>query len=199
MQKIVLATSSPYRKRAFETLGINFDICASNIDEHFENRPKDPKKLVLELAKRKCEAVTKKYKSGYVIGFDSVAYCNKKILEKPENIEEARKRILMMSGKKFNFYTGVFIKDIKSGKIIKKVAETGGKMRKVSKEEIDYYHKQDQNGIGYAIGFDVKFNFSSTFVKEIKGSYLNFLDGIPLEEILEMLYKIGFKLPKKTN
>ncbi|MFA5777543.1 MAG: Maf family protein [Parcubacteria group bacterium] len=199
MKKIILATASPYRKRAFETLGIDFEICPSDIDERFKNRPKDPRKLVLELAKRKCEAVAERYKKGIIIGFDSVAYCNGKILEKPKNLKEAKKRILMMSSRKFDFYTGLYIKDIESGKNIGKIAETKGEMRKISKEEVDFYHKQDQKGIGYAIGFDVKYNFSSTFVKEIRGSYLNFLDGIPLEEILEMLYKIGFKLPEKPK
>jgi septum formation protein len=194
MQKIILATASPYRKRAFETLGLDFEICASNINERFKNRPKDPKKLVLELAKRKCESVARKYKKGFIIGFDSIAYCNNKILEKPKDIEEAKKRILMMSGRKFNFYTGVYIKNLETGKTIKKVVETKGRMRKVSEKEIDYYHRQDKKGIGYAIGFDVKYNFASTFVKEIKGSYLNFLDGIPLEAIMEMLYKLGYKL-----
>jgi septum formation protein len=192
--KIILATASPYRKRAFKTLGIDFEICASGIDENFENRPKDPKKLVLELAKRKCEAVAKKYKSGLVIGFDSIAYCNHKILEKPRDIKEAKERILMMSGKKFNFYTGVYVKNITTGNTSKAVVETKGKMRGVSEREIDFYHRQDKKGIGYAIGFDVKYNFASTFVKEIKGSYLNFLDGIPLETILQMLYKLGYKL-----
>ena len=194
MKKIILATASPYRKRAFETLGIDFEICPSNINEQFKNRPKDPKRLVLELAKIKCEAVARKFKKGFIIGFDSVAYCDKKILEKPKNIREAKKRILMMSGKKFNFYTGVYIKNTGTGKIIQKVVETKGEMRKVSEGEIDFYHRQDKKGIGYAIGFDVKYNFASTFVKEIKGSYLNFLDGIPLEAILEMLYKLGYKL-----
>jgi septum formation protein len=193
-QKIILATASPYRKRAFENLGIDFEICASDINENFKNRPKDPKKLVLELAKIKCEVVANKYRRGFVIGFDSVAYCNKKILEKPRNIKEAKKRILSMSGKRFNFYTGVYLKNAETGKISQKVVETKGKMRKVSEKEIDFYHRQDKKGIGYAIGFDVKYNFASTFVKEIKGSYLNFLDGIPLEAILEMLYKLGYKL-----
>jgi len=194
MNKIILATVSPYRKRAFETLGLDFEICASNIAEKFKNRPKNPKKLVSELAKRKCESVAIKYKKGFVIGFDSVAYCNNKILEKPKDIKEAKKRILMMSSRKFNFYTGVYIKNAETGKTIQKVVETKGKMRKVSEKEIDFYHQQDKKGIGYAIGFDVKYNFASTFVKEIKGSYLNFLDGIPLEAILEMLYKLGYKL-----
>lgn len=198
-KKIILATNSPYRKRAFETLGIDFEVCESNVDEKFNNRPKDPAKLVLELAKRKCEAVAEKYKKGIVIGFDSVGCCGNKILEKPKNVQEAKKRILMMSGKKFVFYTGVYIKDVESGKDIKKVIETEGKMRKVSAKEIDFYHKQDKKGIGYAIGFDVKYNFSSTFIEGIKGSYSNFLDGIPLREIIEMLYKVGFKLPPKPK
>jgi len=194
MQKIILATASPYRKRAFETLGVDFEICASDIDERFPDRPKDPKKLVLELAKRKCESVAGKYKKGIVIGFDSVAHCVGKILEKPKDIKEAKRRIKMMSGKNFNFFTGVYIKDIETRKIEKKVVETKGKMRKVSEQEIDFYHRQDQKGIGYAIGFDVKYHFASTFVEKIEGSYLNFLDGIPLETVLQMLYKLGYEL-----
>jgi len=84
MTKIILATTSPYRKEAFGFLGIDFEVEGSEIDESQVPR-NNPEELVKQLSKLKAEAVAKNRPDAIVIGMDSVGYFNGKILEKPKS------------------------------------------------------------------------------------------------------------------
>lgn len=192
--KIILATTSPFRKEAFGFLEIPFETKESNVNENFKNRPKDPKKLVLRLAELKARAVAKKCKKGMIIGFDSAGYFQGKILEKPKSKKEASERLKKISGKKHYFYTGVCLIDKRADRMIKKVVATEIWERKFSDDEIKKYLKQDQNYKKIAMGFDPFGHYSVSFAKKIQGSYNNYLRGIPLEVIVEMLKKIGYKI-----
>lgn len=67
-------------------------------------------------------------------------------------------------------------------------------MRDLSENEINRYLDTDANYNKFTIGFDPLNKLSSTFTKSINGSYHNYIRGIPLETIIEMLYKFDFKL-----
>jgi septum formation protein len=192
--KIILATTSPYRRKAFRELGLKFSVVASNIKEDFPNRPSNPGNLVKTLARLKAEAVSKKYPDDLVIGCDSVGSYKNKIIEKPKSKKEELNRLKMLSGNEFKFYTGVCILRKKPGKILERVVETKIKMRKISDTEIKKYLEQDPNFKTYAMGFDPFKHYSSTFIKRIKGSHNNFLVGFPVEEVMEMLFDSGYKL-----
>jgi septum formation protein len=88
MTKIISATGSPYRKKAFECLGLEFVTEKSNIEECFDGRPDNPEELVKHLAKLKAETVAKKYTEGIIIGFDSVGWFDGRVLEKPKSKKE---------------------------------------------------------------------------------------------------------------
>ncbi len=51
MPKIILATASPYRQKAFRLLDLEFVSESSDIDEDFDGRPHDPRELVAGLNK----------------------------------------------------------------------------------------------------------------------------------------------------
>lgn len=191
MKRIILATTSPYRIEAFEMLGLDFESSGSNIDEKFEGRPDDPKALVSELAKRKAEFVAKNYTDGFVVGFDSIGCFGNEILEKPKNKEEAKIRLLKMSGNQFQFYTGICLIDVKNGKNYQDVAVTKAFMRELSNLEIERYLMQDKNFKTYALGFDPLGHASIAFIEKIEGSYNNLLRGIPIERIVTMLKEAG--------
>lgn len=194
MQKIILATTSPYRQEAFKMLDIDFEAAGSNIDETFDGRPDNPRELVLELAKRKAESVAANYKEGIVIGFDSVGWFENEILEKPKDKEEAFQRLQKLSGNTHKFYTGIHLINVSENKILSSVAETEIRLQELSDAEINKYLDQDPNFTTYAIGFDPLGHYSSSFTENIKGSYNNYLRGIPLETIVGLLKEAGYEL-----
>ena len=190
--KIILATTSPYRKETFGYLGIPFETEGSNTDESQAER-NDPEELVKSLSKLKAEAVAKNHSDAIVIGMDSVTYFNDKILEKPKSREEDFQRLKALSGNNHQFYTGVYIVNTATNKAISRVVITDVFMRKLSDEEINKYLDEDPHFNTYALGYDPVRHISSSFVKRIEGSYYNLLGGIPLETIIEMLRGIGYK------
>lgn len=193
-QKLILATKSPHRKKAFEMLGIDFATEGSSVEEKFKGRPDKPEELVLHLATLKAEAVAKNHSGGIVVGFDSAGWFNGQVLEKPTSKEESFNRLKVLSGGSHEFYTGIHIINLSNGKILSKVVKTLVELRTLTETEISKYLDQDPYYNTYALGYDPLGNYSSTFARSIQGSYNNFLRGIPLEAIVEMLKEVGFKI-----
>ncbi|MEA3514845.1 MAG: Maf family protein [Nanoarchaeota archaeon] len=194
MTKIILATSSQSRQEAFRLLDLEFTAQGSDVEEYFKGRPDSPEELVLHLAKLKAESVAKHYDSGIIMGFDSVGWFNRQILEKPKSRNEAYIRLKSLSGSVYQFYTGICMINLESGKKITKVAITDVQMRNLTDSEINKYLDQDSRFNTFASGYDPLENYSSTFVRKIEGSYNNLTRGIPLETIVEMLPDVGYKL-----
>ncbi len=192
MTKIILATTSPYRKEAFGCLGIDFEIEGSNVNESQVER-NNPEELVKTLSKLKAEAVAKNYSDAIVIGMDSVGYFNNQILEKPKSKEEEFQRLQSLSGNNHQFYTGIYMINTSLDKVVSKVVKTEVFMRKLSDKEIEKYLDEDPRFNTFALGYDPLRHSSSSFVKRIEGSYYNLLGGIPLETIVEMFPEIGYK------
>ncbi len=194
MTQIILATSSPYRQEAFRFLDLDFVAQWSDIDEYFEWRPEDPQELVLHLARLKAEAIIENYKEGIIIGFDTVGLCNWQVLEKPKSRKEAFERLQTLSDNKHQLFTGIYMKNLDSGKELSKHAITKAEMRKLSDQEINKYLDQDPRFKTYALGYDTLGHYSSSFVIKIEWSYNNLTRGIPMETIMEMLFEIWYKL-----
>ena len=190
--KIILATTSPYRRETFGYLGIPFEAEGSNVDESQLER-NNPEELVKQLSKLKAEAVAKNHSDAIVIGMDSVTYFNGRILEKPKSREEDFERLKALSGNRHQFYTGIYIVNTATNKTLSKIVITDVFMRELSDEEINKYLEEDPHFNTYALGYDPVKHISSSFVKKIEGSYYNLLGGIPLETIVEMLREIGYK------
>ena len=190
MPKIILATTSPYRLEAFKFLGIDFEAKGSDVDESQADRS-DPEELVKTLSRLKAEAVAKNSPDAIVIGMDSVGCFNGQILEKPKSKEEAIERLESLSGGNFQFYTGIFMVNTASKKELSKAVKTEIFMRTLAAAEIKKYLEQDPRFNTYAVGFDPLGHSSASFVKKIDGSYNNFLRGIPLEEVVEMITELA--------
>lgn len=192
MPKIVLATASPYRRETFNVLGLEFEVEDSGVDESQVAR-NNPRELVKKLSQLKAEVVAKNHPKAIVIGFDSVGYFNGQILEKPKSKEEAFRRLKKLSGNSHQFYTGIYMINTLTSQSLSEIVKTDIQLRAFSEEEINKYLTEDSYFNTYALGYDPYKHYSSTFAKRIEGSYYNFLQGLPLETIIEMLSKIGYK------
>jgi len=194
MTQLILATTSPHRKRFFETLGLEFVCEGSDVDEYTNDRPETPKELVKYLSRLKAEAVAKKHTSGIIVGFDSVGCFNGEIFEKPKSREEDYERLKKMSGKMHEFYTGIHMINLDTGKVLSDVVETKAWFRELKDAEIRKYLEQDPMFKTYALGYAPPEHYSASFVKRIEGSFNNLCWGLPVEKIMPMLFEIGYGL-----
>jgi len=108
MGRLILASSSPNRRQILERAGIEFDWMVSDADESAEGLAPDA--LVLELSRRKLEAVLPRCAfDDIVVTADTVVSINGEILGKPADETEARRFLRLLSGVTHVVYTGVCI------------------------------------------------------------------------------------------
>ena len=86
MKKLVLGSTSAFRKEILAKLNIPFDCAKPNIDESALDN-ESPVALVERLAIEKAKAVASEFPDALIIGSDQVAMCDGEILGKPHNFE----------------------------------------------------------------------------------------------------------------
>ena len=89
-----------------ERLQITFSCKSPDIDET-RNEKETVSEFVLRLAREKATHIANQYDDALIIGSDQAAECKNQILGKPGTHENAKKQLLLMSGKTVNFYTGL--------------------------------------------------------------------------------------------
>ncbi len=90
--KIILASSSPSRRKLLLQLDIPFESVSSDIDETpLENE--SAAQLVRRLAEQKARALGKQYKKALIIGSDQVCFSNGEIVGKPHTEEKAMQQL----------------------------------------------------------------------------------------------------------
>lgn len=88
--KLVLGSSSKWRKQVLEQAGYEFTTMSPDIDEK-AIRHEDPQKLALAIANAKADALVKQVQEPMIlITVDQVVVCNNKVYEKPVSAAEAR-------------------------------------------------------------------------------------------------------------
>ena len=104
--KLILASTSPYRKALLERLQVDFLCDSPEIDES-PLAGESVQDMVVRLAKLKAEAVAGKYPDALIIGSDQSAVLEGEILTKSGNFENAVKQLQKASGKRIVFQTGL--------------------------------------------------------------------------------------------
>lgn len=107
MKQIILASKSPRRKELLELMGLEFTITPAIKEEIITKS--EPIEVVQELALQKAEEVFKQCQGEeiFVIGSDTIVYCDGEIMGKPADKEDAFRMIEKLQGKEHSVYTGV--------------------------------------------------------------------------------------------
>ena len=188
MRKIILASSSPRRRRLLELIGLNFEVIPPDIKEkQVFGDVSDLEEACKKVALLKARNVTEKVKSGIIISADTIGLINNRILTKPKNKEDAKKILKMLSGKEHTVITALVILDLDNKKEIVDVVKTRVKFRKWSNEEINNYVESGEpldKAAAYAIQ-----GRAASFVEEIHGCFYNVV-GLPLARLVEILNKL---------
>lgn len=106
--KLILASTSAYRKALLERLNLPFEAIPSNADESAKANENN-QELAARLAHAKALDVWKDHPEAIVIGSDQVADLDGERLRKPGTVERAVAQLQRCSGRTVNFYTAVTI------------------------------------------------------------------------------------------
>ena len=137
-RKLILGSTSPYRRELLARLRIPFQVAAPDVDE--TPLPLEtPRELACRLAMAKARAVAAQFPDGVVIGSDQVADLAGQSLGKPGNHERATAQLQQMSGKTVIFQTAVAVVCQSTGFAEMDLAQVSVKFRTLSNEEIEAY------------------------------------------------------------
>ena len=183
MKKIILASTSPERKKLLENAGLIFEVIPSNYEEDM-TLDMLPEELAIFLSKGKGEDVARRIKDAIIISADTFVYFNNQLIGKPHTEEKAFITLRTLSGNTHSVLTGFTIIDTKENKTISKVVETKVSFKELSDETINNYIKEGKP-LKYAGSYTLGDIFDK-FIEKIEGDHNNII-GLPLNDVMETL------------
>ena len=191
-QKIILASSSPYRKELLKRLDITFTTVSPEINErYFQDELISD--YVLRLAKTKAESIVSKNDNSLIIAADQALQCDKKILGKSGNYNKAKEQLIFMSNRSLTFYTGLCLINTETKIIEEDVVSFRVDFRKLTESEIENYLVKEKP-------YDCVGSFKSeklgiSLLKKMNGDDPTALIGLPLIRLCKMLRNQGVDIP----
>ena len=192
--KLVLASASPRRLALLEQAGLVADLLnPADVDET-PRRRETPRALSLRLAidKAKAAAVAPLVQAlagpVFVLAADTVVAVGRRVVPKPQSVEEATAALELLSGRSHHVYTSVCV-ITPQGASRSRVVDTKVRFKRLTREDIECYLMSDEwrdKAGGYAIQ-----GRADAFVRSLNGSYTGVV-GLPLYEVLALLQGNGF-------
>lgn len=185
---LILASKSPRRRQLLASLGFEFEVKPSHIDED-KIYNEDPSKYVINLAKAKASEIATDNPNSVIIGADTTVYFDGEYLNKPRNEEEATKMLSRLSGSVHSVYSGICVFDTRQMLIETDYGKTEVKFRNLDAEEIAAYVKSG-SPMDKAGGYGIQDDMGAIFVEKIVGDFYNVV-GLPLVKLYKILRGIG--------
>ena len=188
MKKIILASSSPRRKKLLQKLGLKFIVVESKVEETFDEKS-DSTSQIKKLSLAKAQAVAGKFSGSLIIAADTIIVFENRIIGKPKDNRDAINILKKLSGKSHQVVTAFTILDTDSKKFISKAAKTKIYFKALTDKEIEDYIETGE-AWDKAGAYAIQEGLSQKFVKKIKGDYDNVV-GLPLSLLKKELKKFG--------
>lgn len=190
--KLVLASTSTYRRELLNRFGLPFEVARPDIDE--SPLPDEaPRTTAERLAIGKAKAVAEQFSDALIIGSDQVASMGEQRFGKPGTVERAVAQLRTMSGRSVIFDTALAVLNTRSGHIQVDVVPTEVRFRPLSDDEIVRYVERERPldcaGSAKSEGLGI------TLLDALSGDDPNALVGLPLIALARMLRNEGLALP----
>jgi septum formation protein len=191
-RRLVLASSSSYRKALLERLGLAFEVAAPGVDE----RPlpgERPAQTALRLSILKAQSLKARFADALIIGSDQVAALGNERLDKPGSHENAVRQLRRVSGKAVDFHTAVTLFDSATAHLQSKVVPCRVTFRSLDDERIERYLRREQPydcaGSAKAEGLGI------ALIARMETDDPTSLIGLPLIALTGMLEAAGLSVP----
>lgn len=186
---IILASSSPQRKRILENLGIKFTVVPAHIDEHHDGLTK-PHAIVKSIAKRKAEAVAAQHPKAWVIGCDTIVVLrNGQISLKPEGRADAKKTLKLYQNSYCDVYSGLALVNQSLGKSLIGFERTRIFFNDFPDSELETYldeHPDEWKGSSGSLTIES----CGAWIRKMEGEYWNVV-GLPVDLLKKEMKSLG--------
>ncbi len=189
LPRLILASGSPRRAEILGFVGWEFEKRVTDIDESILPG-ETPGDYVERLAREKALAVAEKITDGLVLGADTTVVTSGQIIGKPEDEEDARRMLRLLSGKRHEVFTGVSLIRVTDGKKEIRTArqETGVKFAELDEAAIDWL-VENGSPLDKAGAYAVQAQ-AALFIEKIEGDYWNVV-GLPVNLVYGMWRGMG--------
>ncbi|MEM6617376.1 MAG: Maf-like protein [Pseudomonadota bacterium] len=197
--RLILASASPRRIALLQQMGIDPDLIRpADVDETPE-KGELARLLARRLAKAKAHLARERAvraeeaENTFVLAADTVVTIGRRILPKPEVMEEAAACLRLLSGRSHRVYSGICVVT-PDGKVRDRLVETRVRFKRLSREELETYLATGE-WRGKAGGYAIQ-GLAGGFIVRLIGSYTNVV-GLPLHETMNLLQGEGFPVVKR--
>ncbi|HQS37856.1 MAG: septum formation inhibitor Maf [Methylotenera sp. 24-45-7] len=189
--KLILASSSIYRRELLTRLQLPFSCISPEVDETpLANEL--PQHTALRLAQAKAKKVAASHADALIIGCDQVATLDNQQLGKPLTHENATRQLRLMRGREVIFHSALCLYNAETQHMQAEVVPYLVKFRNLTDVQIESYLSKEQpyhcagsaksEGLGIAI------------IEKMTGDDPNALIGLPLIALINMLNNEGFSV-----
>jgi septum formation protein len=189
---IILASTSPIRRRLLEHAGLTFTSEKPDVDESELKRSATtlaPEALAQHLALAKCISVSVRYPGYLVIGADQALELSGKVYDKPENLEEAKSHLAQLRGRAHTLISAVCC--ARGDTVLWQCVDRAElRMRRFSDQFLESYLSQVGADAATSVGAYKLEGCGIQLFESIKGDYFTIL-GLPLLPLLEFLRSAG--------
>jgi len=190
--RLVLASTSTFRRELLARLQIPFETAAPDTDE--TALPDETPPITAErLALAKAQAVAARFPDALIIGSDQVAYSGSETYGKPGTRDNASKQLRSMRGKEVIFHTGLCLLNAATGRSQVSGIPTAVRFRNLSDAEINRY--LDREDALNCAGSAKSEGLGIALMEYMQGDDPNALIGLPLIALCRMLRAEGVELP----
>jgi len=144
--------------------------------------------LVKLLAKKKAESIMEDYPNNIIIGSDQILVCDGKLLNKSNNLLEAKENLTNLRGKKHKLISSTYA--IKNKKFyFEETKEAEMLFKNIEKKKIDDYLNDKKRDVLMSVGsYRIEDNEKYNFIKILKGDHETII-GFPLKNLKEKFMK----------
>ncbi len=186
--KLILASASLRRAQLLQEAGYAFEVQPADVDEK-QISAGSPSEFAQRLAVMKAEAVAEKFPDDVILGADTIVCLGEQMMGKPENAEDARRMLELLSGTTQIVITGVCIIHKSANYMHSTKVLSAVRMDNLNGLQIDQYIASGEwQGKAGSYGLQDK----DPFVRRIAGSHSNIV-GLPMEQTSRMLALAGIK------
>lgn len=193
--RLILASTSPYRRNQLESLGVVFEAAAPAVDEESLKRSfaGAPAELALRLAIAKAQSLAGDDR--VVIGGDQIAVLDGRILEKPGAAARGMEQLQSLSGRTHELFTALAV--VSLGSVATHLDVSRLTMRRLSLEEIRDYVELDEP-------FDCcgAYKFESAgrrLFEKVDSEDPSAITGLPLAALTRMLRERGWNVAPRAQ
>jgi len=187
---IVLASTSPTRRRMLQEAGLSFDSQAPGVDEDevklsLKGNKASATQIAETLAELKALRVSMRRPEALVIGADQVLDCNGTLFDKPPDLDHARAQLMALRGKTHVLATSVCVAQ-KGARLWHHNAQAKLSMRPFSDDFLDTYIKSCGADLLGSVGAYRLEGLGAQLFSRIDGDFFTIL-GLPLLALLDFL------------